>query len=82
MSNGLCISANAKADVREPAHVEMQESERVPLAMSAVPAPAKGTAGIKLIGVAESATTTEPEALESWAGNKAGHGLCCLCMVP
>jgi hypothetical protein len=54
VSNGLRISANAEADVREPAHVEMQESERVPLAVNAVPAPAKGTAGIELIGAAES----------------------------
>ncbi len=29
-----------------------------------LPAPTKGTTSIKLIGIAEKATTTEPEALE------------------
>jgi hypothetical protein len=71
--------ANAKADVREPAHVKVQESEGVSLAMNSVPAPAKGTASVELIGTAESAMTAEPEVLEAWAGDKAGHRLC---MVP
>jgi hypothetical protein len=62
--------------VREPAHVEVQESEGVPLVVNTVPAPAKGTAGVELIGAAESATTAEPEALEARAGDKARCGLC------
>jgi hypothetical protein len=34
------------------------------LDMNAAPAPTKGTASIKLIGVAEKSTATEPKALE------------------
>jgi hypothetical protein len=62
--------------VREPAHVEVQESEGVPLAANTAPAPVKDTASIKLIDMAESATTAKPEVLEAWAGDKAGHRLC------
>jgi hypothetical protein len=68
--------ANAEAKVREPAHVEVQELEGVPLAANAAPAPVKGTASVELIGAAESAATAEREALGAWAGNKAGRGLC------
>jgi hypothetical protein len=67
---------NAKADVREPAHVEVQSSEGVLLATNAIPAPDRGTAGIELIGAAEGATTAKPEALEAWACDKAGHRPC------
>jgi hypothetical protein len=80
--NGLGLAGvivNAEADVRELAHVEVQASEGVLLAVNAIPVPARGTAGVELIGAAESATTAEPEALEAWAGDKAGRGPC---MVP
>jgi hypothetical protein len=56
---------NAEAEVREPAHVEVQELEGVPLATNTAPVPVKGTASIKLIGAAESAATAKPEALEA-----------------
>jgi hypothetical protein len=67
---------NAEAEVREPAHVEVQRSEGVPLATNAAPAPVKGTTSIELIDMAESATTAVPKALEAWSGNKAGCRLC------
>jgi hypothetical protein len=70
------VIVNAKADVREPAHVKVQASEGVLLAANAIPAPDRGTAGVELIGAAEGATTAEPEALEAWAGDKAGRGPC------
>jgi hypothetical protein len=77
--NGLGLAGvivNAKADVREPAHVKAQASEGVLLAANAIPAPDRGTTGVELIGAAEGATTAEPEALEAWAGDKAGRGPC------
>jgi hypothetical protein len=77
--NGLGLAGvivNAEADVREPAHVKVQASEGVLLAANAIPAPDRGTAGVELIGAAEGATTAEPEALEAWAGDKAGRGPC------
>jgi hypothetical protein len=46
----------------------------VPSTATTPPAPAKDTVGIELIGAAERAATAEPEALEAWVDNKAGHG--------
>jgi len=43
----------------------------VSLDANTLPAPTEGTASIKLIGVAEKATTTEPEALEPRAESTA-----------
>ena len=40
---------------------------------NAEPAPAKDTAGIKLVSVAEGATTTKPEALKPWVGGEGGR---------
>jgi hypothetical protein len=42
------------------------------LVENAVPVPTEDTACIELIGVAERATTTEPEALEAWVDDEAG----------
>ncbi len=44
--------------------VNVYKLEGASLDTNAAPAPTKGTASIKLIGVAEKAATTEPEALE------------------
>ena len=42
---------------------------------NATPAPTEGTASVKLIGVAEKATATEPKALELRAESIAWHWL-------
>jgi hypothetical protein len=61
--------ANAK-----PVTVDTHKSGGALLAMNTEPAPAKDTACIKPIGMAERAATTEPEVLEAWAGDEAGCG--------
>jgi len=43
--------------------------------VNAVLAPAKDTASIELIGVAERAATAEPEALETWVESEDGRGM-------
>jgi hypothetical protein len=54
--------------------IEAHEPGGVLLATSAIPAPTEETASIELVGTAERAAATEPEALEPWAGDKAGCG--------
>ncbi len=44
--------------------IDMHKPEGALLNTNALPAPTKGTASVKLISVAEKATTAEPEALE------------------
>jgi len=44
--------------------VDLHKPGGASLDTNTLPAPTEGTASIKLIGVAEKATTTEPEALE------------------
>ena len=61
---------NIEAKARAPAHIDVQESGGVPPTTKATPVPTKGTAGIKPIGVTESVTAAEPEALEPWTRDK------------
>jgi hypothetical protein len=44
--------------------IDMHEPGGASLDANATPAPTEGTASVKLIGVAEKATATEPKALE------------------
>jgi hypothetical protein len=56
------------------AAIGMQERGGALSATNAVPAPTEDTAGVELVGTAERAAAAEPEALEPWAGDKAGRG--------
>jgi len=69
---GAVANANGKATKHTAA--EAHKPGGALLATSAVPAPTKETTDIELVGTAERAAAAEPEALEPWAGDKAGHG--------
>jgi hypothetical protein len=60
-------AANAGAQAQEPGGA--------PATANIAPIPTEGTAGAELIGAAERATATEPEALVPWAGDEAGRAL-------
>jgi len=65
-----------KADARgvEPLGIDADEQGGVLLLMGTAPALAKGTAGVRPAGKAETATTTEPKALAPRMQDKVGHG--------
>ena len=65
---------NAGKEAAELTNVEPHEPGGVLPATNAEHTPTKRTAGFELAGAAEAATTTKPEALESWVGGDAGHG--------
>ena len=68
------VVTNFDARAVEFAIIGAQESRRVPVAVNAKPAPAKHTAGIELVSVAEGATAARTDALEPCAGGEAGRG--------
>jgi hypothetical protein len=65
--------ANTKAKATEPAHADTQESGGVLTTIKVEPAPTKGTTGVELVGVTQSAAATKLEALEPWTEGMVCH---------
>ena len=69
------IAKNTDAEAIKCAGIEVYKAGRAPLDMNATPVSTKGATSVKLIGMAEKATTAEPKALEPRAEGEVWYGL-------